>query len=408
MAYNISALKVDLSGVLHGTTISQITGIDNLIYRAARQLLLDVDPQETKRTVEFSSPIFNGVTDYAIAADVKGNKLIDIMPQVNRIPRDVWSQQYNQAFDVMKQNIFSTANMFTMNFNTGLKTIKINAPYINPPVIIDTISAISSNGTWAVSQQASNLTVNNTNYVYGAGSLQFDVAAAGVGTLSNTTMAAIDLIASKLQSSFFVWVYVPTGGDLLRVDLLIGSSNSDFYSFSVTSNQQGTAFVNGWNLCQFIWANYNGISGTPDVSKITYAAININLTPSSATAIGVKINLLESVLGLIMNYEYYSKYLFRSATTGAFQETVTDDSNLINLDTETYNLLFNLTASIAIQQQQGLDATFYDGPFFEKKYQDGEARYKMLYKSELQKPQTTYYRTPDVSNSRYIGRRFNY
>ena len=81
-----------------------------------------------------------------------------------------------------------------------------------------------------------------------------------------------------------------------------------------------------------------------------------------------RINLVECILGTILEYEYYSKYLFRDAVTGAFQETVTDDSNLINLDTESYNLLFNLTTFLAVQQQQGLDAMFYDGNFFGQAY----------------------------------------
>ena len=125
MAYNIQQLKADLEGILHGTTTNQISGLDNLINRAARQLLLDVDPQETKREVEFVNPIFNTVFDYPIAADVKGNKIIDIFPSVNRQPVDIWNQAYNQAFDIAKQNVFSLANMFTINFNTSLKTIMI-------------------------------------------------------------------------------------------------------------------------------------------------------------------------------------------------------------------------------------------------------------------------------------------
>ena len=92
--YSIQSANTDLEGVLHGTTTNQIEGLFALYNRAGRQLLIDIDPQETKRTTQFSSPIFNGVNQYALAEDVKGNRLIDIRPQVQRTPRDVWSQQY--------------------------------------------------------------------------------------------------------------------------------------------------------------------------------------------------------------------------------------------------------------------------------------------------------------------------
>jgi len=402
MAYNIQNLKADLQGVLHGTTVNQISGLDNLINRSARQLLLEIDPQETKRTVEFVNPIFNGVYDYPIAADVKGNRLIDIRPQVNRIPRDVWSQAYNQAFDVTKQNIYTMANMFTINFNTGIKTIRIDAPFLNPPTIINTGDNLTSNGTWATTGTASGLSVNNTNYPSGQGSLEFDITI-GTGGLNNSTMSAIDISADLNQASLFSWVYVPIGANLTSVELQWGSDNANYYTRTVTVNQQGTAFVNGWNLCQFIWSSATVI-GAPVATAIDYVAVNLIVT---ANMTGCKFNLVESVLGSILEYEYYSKYMFRDASTGAFLETVTDNSNLINLDTETFNLLFNLVAMNAIQQQQGLDATFYDGNYFKENYYNGVARYKALYKSEAQKPQSTYYRTPDTSNRRFLGRRWN-
>ncbi len=389
MSYSVQDGKNDLTAILHGTTANQIENIDGLFDRAARDVLLDVDPQETKRQVEFVAPIFNSVFDYPIAADVKGNKIIDIYPQVQRLPSDIWLQAYNQAFDVAKQNIFSFSNMFTVNFNSSLKTLRVNAPLLNPPIIINQIESITENGTWAVGGTASNLTVNNTNWAQGAGSLQFD-ATTGAAYIENSTMTSVDLSAVENQSSLFNWAYVPTGANLTSVELRFGSSSMDYWALTVTQTQQATAFVNGWNLEQYPWASMTAV-GSPDASAITYARITLNLT---ASATGCKVNGLNSILGTILSYEYYSKYLFRNASTGAYQETVLDDSDLINLDTESVDLLLYKVAELGVQQQQGADALQYDGPYFEKKYQAALARYKNMYKSELQKPQSSYYSMP--------------
>lgn len=399
MAYSVLDLKNDLTNVLHGTTLNQVTNVNGIINRAARQLLLDLDPQETKRTVEFANPIFNSIFDYPIAPDVKGNKLIDIIPQVQRIPRDVWAQGYNQAFDVAKQNIFSLANMFTMNFNTGIKSIRINAPFLNPPVIINEIEAIGTNGTWATGGTASNLTVNNTNFVQGAGSLQFDITT-GAGYIENSTMTAINLSAVVNQASLFINTFFPTASLTSSVELRFGSSSTSYYVLTVTQNQQSTAFQNGWNLEQFIWSSMTAVNA-PNPASITYARITINTTGAQT---GCLANGLDSILGSVLAYEYYSKYLFRNATTGTFQETVVLDSDQINLDTDSYNILFNQVGFLTAQQVQGLDAMFYDASFFKGAYDDGLARYKAMYKSELQKPQSSYYTVPDKSYSRYFGR----
>ncbi len=389
----------DLAAVTHNTQLNQFTNLNGIFNRAARQLLLDVDPQETKRTLEFVNPIFNSVFDYPIAPDVKGNKIIDIRPQVRRLPRDTWSQGYNQAFDIAKQNIYSNANMFTMNFNTGIKTIRIDAPFLNPPIILNQADNLTDNGTWTATGTATNLTVDNINFVQGAGSLKFD-ATAGAANVVNSTMSALNLSPYVNQSSFFVWVYAPTGTQLTSVALRVGSSSGNYYSLTVSVNQNTTAFINGWNLCQFDW-KLMSVTGSPNALALNFVQVTLNTT---GTNTGLRVNGINSILGSILEYEYYSKYMFRDASTGAFQETVTDPSNLINLDTESYNILFNLLAYFAVQQQQGLDATFYDGNFFLQQYTQGVARYKAMYKSELQKPQSVYYSQPNASYRRFFGR----
>lgn len=401
--YNIQTLQSDITGMLHGTTTNQIVGLTldtnyTLINRAGRQLLLDLDPQETKRTVEFVGPIFNSVFDYPIAADVKGNKLIDLFPQVQRIPQDVWLQSYNQAFDVFKQNLFSMQNMFTINFNSSLKTIRINAPWLNPPIVINQAESTTSNGTWAAGGTASALTTNNTNFAQGAGSLQFD-ATTGTAYVETSTSSAVNLTNVVNQAYQFVWVYVPTGSNLTNVKLRWGSSSANYYEGTATTTQQGTAFQNGWNLCQFPWTSAT-TTGSPNAASITYLRVTLTL---SANATACLVNGINSILGTILNYEYYSKYLFRNSSTGAYQETVLADSDLINLDTESYNLLTYLVAYLAFQQQQGLDASFYDGTWAKQQYDAGIIRYKAMYKSELQKPQSTYYNMPYTGYGRFWG-----
>ena len=106
-----------------------------------------------------------------------------------------------------------------------------------------------------------------------------------------------------------------------------------------------------------------------------------------------------------MEYVYYSKYLFRDSSTGTFQETVTDDSNLINLDTDSYNLLFNKTAYYIAQQLQGQDA-MYDASYWANEYKTALDRYKMMYKSEVQKPKVPYYGFPTPGYTGFLPRRW--
>lgn len=399
--YSVATLKNDLISVLHGTTTNQIVNLNGLIYRAARQVLMDVDPQETKRIVPITGPVFNEVNNYACPTDLKGNKLIDIRPQVNRQPGDVWLQDYNQDFDLSKN--VSPQDQFTIQFNTSVKTIQISSPSLPPGVVLNQASSIQGNGTWAVGGDATDLTVDNQNFVSGSGSLQFNLSGAtGIGYLECTGMTPIDISNQLNQAEEFWYTYMPTGSQFSFNDLRWGSDSSNYYHQSTITTQEGTVFQDGWNLLKINWLGAH-VVGSPDPSNITYLRVTWDYSINQPQT-AVRLNSIVSRMGLILNVEYYSKFLFRDFTTNAFQETITSDTNLINLDTETYNLLFNKVAYLAAQQQQGLDANFHDGPFFEKAYAECLQRYKAMYKSEFQKPVQVYYAQPRGNYDRFLGR----
>ena len=402
--YNVLQAKADLAGVLHGTTINQIAGINNIFNRTARQFILDCDPQETIRIAQ-TPTLFEAVYDYPISnlPDLKGNKVIDIRPQVNRGLQDVFGQTYAQQFDVTKA--YTTAPQFTVDFNTGEKSLRISAPDLVNGITLNNADGVSTSGTWVAGSNASNLATNNVNYVSVPASLQFNLSAGAPGingNVYNSTMTPTDLTAHQNQSTIFWYVYLPTGSQINSVSLSWGSSSSNYWTVTATQNWQGSSFVNGWNLIGVPWLGAVK-TGTPVVSSISYLNASFNYNGSLQTA--VLLNQIVSNLGQIFQILYYSKFLFRDAVTGVFQETVTDDSNLINLDTDTFQPFFNLLAYYTVQQASGGDVA-QDMQFFMAEYQKGLARYQALYKSQLQKPQLNYYTPQNPSNQKYFGQRY--
>lgn len=400
MSYSLNNVASDLSAILHGTNLNQIESLRALYDRAARQVLLDVDLQETIRVQQTTTPIYNQVFDYAVPVDLKGNKIIDILPQVNRTPSDIFVQDYNQQFDITK--IWTGQDQFTILFNTGLKTVRIAAPNLTAPVLINQASSVAENGTWTAGGSATNLRVDNVNFVIGAGSLMFDLPAAGSsGYLENSTMDPLDLEEWVNQATNFLYTFLPSASAFSSVTFRFGSDNSNYYSLTATVNQQNTAFVNGWNQCQYLWSSM-AVTGTPDQNNLDYIRVTWAYDGTAQTA--VKLNNIFTALGTILNMEYYSKYLFRNATTGAWQENVLDDSDLVNLDTESYNIYLYQVVYLALQQQQGLDATLFDANYFKELYLNSVKRYKSMYKSQVQIPQTTYYTKPNPNRGITRGR----
>jgi len=399
MSYSILNLKQDLIGILHGTTLNQISNINGVIERAGRQILADIDPQETKKIAPLASPLFGQVYDYNIPDDLKGNRIIDIRPQANRNSQDYFSQTYNRAFDYSKT--LSLQPQFSVQHNTGVKTIRISDPVLNTGVLINQANVIDDGGLWAVSGNASNLEENNIDFVSGGGSLSFDLsAAAGTGSITNSTFDSVDLTDHENQSIIFAWVYLPTATSFTNVILKWGTDSSNYWTGIETETYQGNAFVNGWNLIGVDWNTATKV-GSP--SSATTGFVEATFTYDSTLQTSVKINSIVSQLGRIWEIEYYSKYMFRNPTTNAFQERIVDDSDLVNLDTEAYNLILNLVAYYTAQQQQGYSALQFDAKFFLDEYKNGIKRYRDLYKGETILPHSTYYRKPNSGYSQWAS-----
>ncbi len=216
-------------------------------------------------------------------------------------------------------------------------------------------------------------------------------------------MNAVDISEQLNQATEFLYTYLPSATAVTSVEFRWGSSATDYYARTVSVSQQNTAFQNGWNLLSYLWAGITPV-GSPDPSSITYLRVTWNYDGTLQT--GVRLNNIVSRMGQVLEMEYYSKYMF-SDVAGAFKERVTANTDTVNLDTETYMLYFDKVVELAVQQQQGLNASFYDGPKFEQKYQNSLKRYKAMYKSELQKPTQMYYMISNPSYSRYIGRSIN-
>lgn len=400
--YTVSDVGDELAAMMHGTSLNQIADLYGLYNRAARRVLTDVDPQETTVSKQFGQ-VWDGVYDYALDADVKGNKIIDFAPQANRQLIDVWGQQYKREFDLWKQ--FTLQNGFTFKYANAVRTVRINAPRIFTGIQLSAADGVSTNGTWSAGGSASNVQSDNQYYTDGAaGSVSLTLGAGAnpsTGYVENSTLGAIDLTTHYNNAYIFFQVYLPTASGISNIDLRFGTDSSNYYEFSaLTTDYMANAWVNGWNLLGAAWSSATTV-GSPTLTNIKY--LRITFTYNGTVQTQVRINQFYSRLGVIFNYSYYSKYLFRD-TNDVFKEKVTATSDKINLDTDGYNLFLYAAALEAVLQQQGLAALFGDEMNLQAKYSDTLAEYQSKYKSEVSKPRSYYYRLPGQGYRRFLGR----
>lgn len=403
--YSVNDLETELQGMAHGTTLNQVVDLFGCFNRAARRVMEDVDPQETKVTAPMPSPIYNGVFDYPLFTDVKGNKVIDLYPQANRTLLDDYEQRYNKDFDLWKN--YSIKTDFTPRYSNGIRTIRINASNLVQGIIVNDAAAPTDNGSWLTTGNASNPQQNSIFFTDGAASsLQVTLNQTGVpastGFVTNASMVPVNLTQNfQNNATNYFQVYIPNASAFTSLSFKMGSSSTAYYYLNnITTNAMGFALQTGWNLISVPFTSMS-IQGSPNIAAINY--IQAGFTYNGTLQNQVLLNQFYSRIGTLFYMEYYSKYLFRDAATGVFQEKVTDTSNVINLDTDGYNLFLFAAGCEITQQVQGVDALFYDGTQFEQRYQTSLTKYQAKYKSEILKPHSNYYYQPRRGYRQFYG-----
>lgn len=400
MAYLISDIKSDLQRKLHGTSLAKLSDVNSLIWEAGKEVIARIDPQEMIQIENIENAIYDSVFDYTAPADLKGNKIIDIRPQVNRRISDNFSNVGKEEFDLTKTN-----NTFTIQHDNAVKTLRLSKQ-LTSPTVINEMNDITDNGTWAVSSDASGLVKDNLNFISGGASLKFDLASAvgsTTGIIENTTMTPVDLSELENEGALFHFVFFTNASPITSVKL-DWSDDATFtrrWSRTVTTPHNGTAFVDGWQLLRFDWKDATE-TGTVDEAIIDSIRITITYDgTATGTAQVVRTDSVTAQLGRIWEIVYYSKFPFRN-TSGTFIERPTADSDIINLDDDSYNIMLYEAARIAAIEIQGTDSRVDVSEYDKELYGDPSKRdrvglykqYAMSYPSEVEKLRNFYYNMP--------------
>lgn len=385
MSYNISNLKTDLQAILNTNDLSKITGINPIIERAARDVIADIDLYEMVRDAEIATPVHRDAYYYAAPTDMKGEGILDIYKNGDR-PDDNIFFSMRTALDSRTKK---EENSFTIERINGNHFIRINKSTEN----YFTFDNINSTTGFTAGSNVSDISLDGVNYINGAGSIKFNLDQVGsstTATISKAIASAFDLTNYYQEGSVFIWVYMPDASGVTSIGIDIGSDSSNYWTMSATTTYAGTSFQNGWNLVRFNFTNRSE-TGTVDIDAVDYYAIDIAYDGTAQS--GFRIDLLSVSLGVLYRVKYYSKHMFKRNSDSAWVDTIDSDSDTINLDTDSYNLLLYKAASYAIQHQHDFNykSNASEADVFEVKYREAKKQYKRRYKSERIRRAVEYY-----------------
>lgn len=334
--------------------IGMLIDENETVNRAVRQYTTDVDARSSRRKSLLSPNLFNGIDDYTCNSDLDAFKLIDIPAQAKRQDGEFFLVPPAE-FAIKKQK-----GMVSIKDYNGTRALQVVSNVNDQQLVaseLDSLTSASADGSsWVLFGDATSVAQDIDDFVKGAGSLKFNISAAG-GTTAGIQHSALNPVDMTDYfggtSAFFIWVKINSTTNLTNYILRFGTDASNYYSKTVTTQADGTAFVAGWNLLKFDVSSYS-TTGTPTNTNIKYFVIYMTKTAGKVSETDYKFDWLVLKRGVIHYVDYYSKYGWQSSAA-AYKENSTDDSDLLVADKDEYEIIIEKATELAAREVKEYD-----------------------------------------------------
>ena len=334
--YSYTNLKDQIVDPISFANIGTALTILNIINRAARMVYQEVDLRSAKRKATLSPKLFDDQFDYTCPTDLKGEAVIDLIPQANRSLNSRFNLVTPEYFDRKKSTMKS---LVAFSDDDLVRKVRVSADIDDTVATVASFNSLTGDGgTWALFGDGENVATNTENYLEGSGSIGFDISGAGGTTagIQNTSVTTFDVTDYKDNGSAFIWVYINSTTNLTNFILRLGSDSSNYYSMTVTATNEGAAFQTGWNLLRFDLSG-KSTTGTPDDDGCDYVAFYMTKAGAKVDD-GYRVDNLTLHTGEYHDILYYSKYPWQTSA-GAFIENSTTATDKINADTDELDLI---------------------------------------------------------------------
>lgn len=287
---------------------------------------------------EYPLPIPSGATETDFESICDLTEWFEGTASASRFNR-VTPSRFARKMDVGYQDNYITPfirngqNMLLVDYDPGTSNVTVEA-----------CDDLTTNGSWAASGDANNLTADDQTYLEGGGALNFDITPSTLtATLTNSTLAAVDLTDYENNASLFLYAYLPSATNITSLALRWGSDSSNYWSKTVTTQHNGLAFQDGWNLLSFDW-NAATKTASPTVSAINYLQANMVMNASQVADTDFRIDGIVARQSKDMYFLYDSSSWVKTSAGAVKNAFIATDDTYEFVGTETEAALVEIKA----------------------------------------------------------------
>jgi hypothetical protein len=334
MIYSYSNFKDHVIDPLSYPNAASSVTVLNVLNRAARLVVKDIDLQSAKRKAA-AVQLFDDEYEYTAPTDLKNEAIIDFISQKPRSLDSRLSLVTPERFDRKKSLL---GNLITVVHQDGSRRVRFSGDVEDTSLSFG-LNSLTEDGTWSGFGDGTNVTTDNENYVEGSGSINWDINAAGGTTagVQNTSLTAFDISDYTANGVIFLRVYITSITNITNFKVRVGMDTSaNYYELTTTTQADGTAFVQGWNVLKL---SFSGVTETGTVTEASCDSLALYMTKAGAKVSETDYRFDKVVFhtGDYHNLYYYSKYPWQT-NAGTWIENSTTSTDLLNADTDEFDL----------------------------------------------------------------------
>lgn len=340
--YTVADLRDDVSGLLQGMNLNQVTNLYGAFERAASTLAQKADPPEASGRE--SLMLYDGVFYYPAPETIFGGALVDLRPQGQATYPDDYV--YKVPVDVFNRTKCYLPNGYeiTFEYDKGVGIMGVTTPNTTPKLVLDTCSDVDG---WSAGGDASGLALDRTVYYEQPAALRFNLAAAGTQGYIEKNISSSDLTAYEGTGVVFVAVDLPNADGITAIGARLGSSSADYYEMSATEGFLG-AWVSGQYLLVALDLATATTVGSPDITAMDYLRVFFDY--DGVAQVNVRVGYVFISLPSPVELLFQSSALFLH--DGTLSITITDDNDQIILNAAAY-LLYQYECAKTVAFQSG-------------------------------------------------------
>lgn len=347
--YTMYNMEVDVTRKIHGGGIDDLQSCSD---EGRRNMLKRIQPGEMSRNGFMEQALYDQVDRYAVPEDMNYDNLQEIKMVSSYKNVDTLDSPlelvYRRYFDQKRRD---SRNIISIFYENGVKYAGINHPRGLKEcqhLLVNDVNSLTANGNWNIGGNVVNLKLDELNHITGKASLSFDLNDSDTfGFIENWSQKAIDMSTYLNTGAVFLWLNIPIPENLVAVRLILGSNTADhttdFYSSTVAHPHDNNEFTTMWNLLKYMLNNLN-TTGFPNPKAI--AGMRIEFTTTGDGIPNCNIDNVVIRKGVVYQMVYDSAYCLIDATTGAWKQRTTSNSDIIPLEEDSYQIWMLETALV--------------------------------------------------------------